>query len=97
MKKMNVENNRLSAEIIIEMSGKLNSIYNAINERDDNGVDNGYFYPLMDVANCINDIYESLYCVVSIIDDEDKDNTESSINCAGVIYIEPDVDEYGDI
>lgn len=92
---MNVENNRLSAEIIIEMSGKLNSIYNAINERDDNGVDNGYFYPLMDVANCINDIYERLCCAVSIIDDEG--NAESSINYAGVIYGEPDVDEYGDI
>ena len=97
MKKMNVENNRLSAKIIIEMSGKLNSIYNAINERDNNGVDNGYFYPLMNAANCINDIYERLCCVVSIINDEDKCNAESSTNCAGVIYREPDVDEYGDI
>ena len=97
MKKMNVENNRLSAEIIIEMSGKLNSIYNAINERDDNGVDNGYFYPLMDVVNCINDIYERLCCVVGSIDNEDKDNAESSINCAGVIFVKPDVDEYSDI
>lgn len=73
MKKMNVENNRLSAEIIIEMNGRLNYIYNAINECDDNGVDNGYFYPLMDAANCINDIYERLCCVVSVIDDEGAD------------------------
>lgn len=67
MKKMNIEKNKLTVEVINEMSGKLNDIIRAINYIDDNGYDNGYFYPLMDAANCINDVCERLEGVCSLI------------------------------
>lgn len=56
------------AKIINEMSGRLNDIIRCINYIDDNGYDNGYFYPLMDAANCINDDYERLEGVCAIIE-----------------------------
>lgn len=67
MKKMNIEKNKLTVEVVNEMSGRLNDIIRAINYIDDNYYDNGYFYPLMDAANCINDVYERLEGVCTLI------------------------------
>ena len=101
MKKMNVANNAELANLVIDC---LNGLYEAkrlINDVDDkNHSTIRLNYYANDVISAVEELNKQIRDEIHKANnyvDKDKGNIESSINYAGVIYEEPDIDEYGDI